>query len=182
MTPRRVGLLAIPIALLSIAGCGAAGGTGPAVTSAAKSSPTVTAAPTANPTPTPTAARKTAAPTPVSVVNRANPGPFTGSWTGNGSTLNISGDESANASYLIGVLCSSATPSPSPCDDDSVTPTIPGGQLQMHITEVVTTGNTAVATAEIRNSSDPRFPEGSTMKFTLKDGVITSPIGKFTKA
>ena len=82
---------------------------------------------------------------------------------------------------MIGVLCSSATPTPSPCDDDSGSPTIPGGQLKLHITEVDTTGNTAVAIAEVKDSSDSKYPEGSTMKFTLKNGVITSPIGKLTK-
>jgi len=117
----------------------------------------------------------------VTTVNKADPGPFTGEWQGNGSTLDVSGDESANASYMIGVLCSSATPAPSPCDDDSVSPTIPGGQLKLHIDEVDTTGSTAVAIAEVKDSSDPKYPEGSTMKFTLKNGVITSPIGKFTK-
>ncbi len=182
-TPRRIALLAAPLALIALVGCSSTGGngTGPAVTSAATSSPSATAAATTNPTPTPAPVKKTAAPTPVSTVNRADPGPFTGEWKGNGSTLDVSGDESANASYLIGVLCSSATPTPSPCDDDSGSPTIPGGQLKLHITEVVTTGNTAVASAEVKDSSDPRYPEGSTMKFTLKNGVITSPIGKFTK-
>jgi len=181
--PRPLAYLVIPIALAFLAGCSSSGGSGsgPAITSAATSSPSATAAATASATPTPVPVKKTTAPTPVSTVNRADPGPFTGEWKGNGSTLDISGDESANASYPIGVLCSSATPAPSPCDDDSVQTPIPGGQLKLHITEVVTTGNTAVATAEVKDSSDPRYPEGSTMKFTLKNGVITSPIGKFTK-
>ena len=94
-TPRPLAYLAIPIALAFLAGCSSSGGSGsgPAITSAATSSPSATAAATANATPTPAPARKTAAPTPVSTVNRADPGPFTGEWTGNGSTLDISGDE-----------------------------------------------------------------------------------------
>jgi hypothetical protein len=96
-------------------------------------------------------------------------------------TLDVSSDESANATYFVGVLCSSATPAPSPCDDDSVSPTIPGGQLKLHITMVATTGGVAVASAEVKDSSDPKYPEGSVMKFTLKNGTITSPIGTLTK-
>ena len=182
-TPYRLAYLGTPLVLAFLVGCSSAGGngTGPGVTSAARSSPTATAAATPSPTPTPPPVKKTAAPTPVTTVNRADPGPFAGEWKGNGSQLDVSGDESANASYMIGVLCSSATPTPSPCDDDSGSPTIPGGQLKLHITEVDTTGNTAVAIAEVKDSSDPKYPEGSTMKFTLKNGVITSPIGKLTK-
>jgi hypothetical protein len=179
-TRRLCALLALPATALFVSACGSSSTSGdvtPAVsatnTPAAAATPTSTAAPTQPP--------RTAPPRPTTSVDRSGPGPFGGSWTGNGVTLNVSSDESANATYFIGVLCSSATPAPSPCDDDSVSPTIPGGQLKLHITEVDTTGGVAVASAEVKDSSDPKYPENSIMKFTLKNGTITSPIGTFTK-
>jgi hypothetical protein len=93
----------------------------------------------------------------------------------------VSSDGSGNATYFIGVLCSSATPAPMPCDDDSVSPTIPGGQLKLEFTQVATTGGVAVATCNVRDSSDPKYPENSIIKFTLKGTTITSPIGSFQK-
>jgi hypothetical protein len=173
-------LFALPLAVVLLSGCGSSSTAG--VTAAASTSaPTATAAQTATSTAAPTQPPRTAPPQPTSSVDRSGPGPFGGSWTGTGVTLNVSGDESANATYFVGVLCSSASPAPTPCDDDSVSPTIPGGQLKLHITEVVTTGGVAVASAEVKDSSDPKYPENSIMKFTLKNGTITSPIGSFTK-
>src|ERR1700722_18350079 len=173
-------LVALPLSVALISACGGSATTG--VTAAASTSaPTVPAQPPPTSTPTPTQPPRTAPPQPTSSVDRSGPGPFGGSWTGNGVTLNVSSDESANATYFIGVLCSSASPAPTPCDDDSVSPTLPGGQLKLHITEVVTTGGVAVASAEVKDSSDPKYPENSIMKFTLKNGTITSPIGSFTK-
>ncbi len=179
-TRRLCALVALPATLVLISACGGSGTSGdvtPAVS--ATNTPAATAAPTS--TPAPTQPPRTAAPQPTTSINRADPGPFGGSWTGKGVTLNVSGDESANATYFIGVLCSSASPAPMPCDDDSVSPTIPGGQLKLHITQVATTGGVAVASAEVKDSSDPKYPEGSIMKFTLRNGTITSPIGSFTK-
>jgi hypothetical protein len=178
--PRLGALIALPLTVLVLAACGssssatvtaAAAGTTP--TSSAAATPTSTAAPTQPP--------RTHAPQPTTSVDRSGPGVFGGSWTGHGVTLNVSSDGSANASYFVGVLCSSATPAPSPCDDDNVSPTIPGGQLKLHVTQVATTGGVAVATTEVKDSSDPKYPEDSIMKFTLKNGTITSPIGSFTK-
>jgi hypothetical protein len=181
VTTRRLrALLALPATAVLVAACGGSttsGNVTPAVS--ATNTPAATAAPTS--TPAPTQPPKTAPPKPTTSVDRSGPGPFGGSWTGKGVTLNVSGDESANATYFIGVLCSSASPAPMPCDDDSVSPTIPGGQLKLHINEVDTTGGVAVALAEVKDSSDPKYAEGSIMKFTLKNGTITSPIGSFTK-
>jgi hypothetical protein len=181
MGTRLAALVVALLALMLVAGCGSA-------STAAVTAASVTAAPnTATPTvPSPTSSHaappaRTAAPAPTTSINQSNPGPFGGSWKGNNATLDVSGDESANASYFVGVLCSSATPALSPCDDDSVSPTIPGGQLKLHITMVATTGGVAVASAEVKDSSDPKYPEGSIMKFTLKNGTISSPIGTFTK-
>jgi hypothetical protein len=176
-TWRLCALLALPATAVLVSACGGST-TSTSLTPAVSSTNTPGA--TSTPAP-PTQPPRTAAPQPTTSVNRADPGPFGGSWTGNGVTLNVSGDESANATYFIGVLCSSASPAPTPCDDDSVSPTIPGGQLKLHVTEVATTGGVAVASAEVKDSSDPRYPEGSIMKFTLKNGTITSPIGSFTK-
>jgi hypothetical protein len=176
MMTRLAVLLAAPVRVIFITGCGST----PTVAVTAAS---VTASP-GGPTPTSSHAAppaRTAAPAPTTSINQANPGPFAGSWTGTNVTLEISGDESANASYFVGVLCSSATPAPSPCDDDSVSPTIPGGQLKLHITMVATTGGVAVASAEVKDSSDPKYVEGSVIKFTLRNGTITSPIGTFSK-
>jgi hypothetical protein len=179
-TSRLGALAALPLAIGLLSACGGSSSTG--VTAAASTSaPTASAASTSTSTPAPTQPPRTAAPQPTSSVDRSGPGPFGGSWTGKGVTLNVSSDESANATYFIGVLCSSASPAPTPCDDDSVSPTIPGGQLKLHVTEVVTTGGVAVASAEVKDSSDPKYPQNSIMKFTLKNGTITSPIGSFTK-
>jgi hypothetical protein len=182
MISRFGALIAMPGAAVLLSACG--GSTSGNVTAAASA----TNAPTAIATPAPSATAapatrppRTAAPQPTSSVNRADPGQFGGEWKGTGTTLDVSSDNSANATYFIGVLCSSASPAPMPCDDDSVSPTIPGGQLKLQITEVVTTGGVAVASGEVRDSSDPRYPENSIIKFTLKNGVITSPIGSFTK-
>ena len=180
-TRRLCALLALPATVVLVSACGSsstAGDVTPAVS--ATNTPAAAATPTSTPAPA-TQPPRTQAPQPTTSVNRADPGPFGGSWTGNGVTLNVSGDEFANATYFVGVLCSSASPAPTPCDDDSVTPTIPGGQLKLHITEVDTTGGVAVASAEVKDSSDPKYPENSIMKFTLKNGTITSPIGTFTK-
>lgn len=172
-------LVALPLTVALVSACGGSATTG--VTAAASTSaPTASATPSPTSTPAPTQPPRTAPP-PTSSVDRSGPGPFGGSWTGKGVTLNVSSDEFANATYFIGVLCSSASPAPSPCDDDSVSPTIPGGQLKLHITEVVTTGGVAVASADVKDSSDPKYQENSIMKFTLKNGTITSPIGSFTK-
>jgi hypothetical protein len=195
--------LTLPLAAACLAACGSSSGitaappgvavstttsstvpSVPATTLPAATTPPTTQAPSTTPptnrAPSPTAPRSTTTTLP-STVNKANPGSFAGSWQGSGKTLEVSGDESANASYLVGVLCSSSTPAPSPCDDDNGPTTIPGGQLKLHIDEVVTTGSTAVATAEVKDSSDPKHPEGSTIDFTLRNGVITSPIGSFIK-
>jgi hypothetical protein len=179
-TRRLCTLLALPATVVLVSACGGSstGDVTPAVS--ATSTPGATAAP-ASTAAAPTQPSRTAAPRPTTSINRADPGPFGGSWTGNGLTLNVSGDESANATYFIGVLCSSASPAPTPCDDDSVSPTIPGGQLKLHVTQVATTGGVAVASAEVKDSSDPKYPEGSIMKFTLKNGTITCPIGTLTK-
>ncbi len=177
-TRRLCALVALPVAAVLVSACGGSSTSG---TVTPDVSATNTPAATATPTSAPTQPPRTAPPQPTSSVDRSGPGPFGGSWTGTGVTLNVSSDESANATYFIGVLCSSATPAPIPCDDDSVSPTIPGGQLKLHITEVVTTGGVAVASAEVKDSSDPKYPENSIMKFTLKNGTITSPIGSFTK-
>jgi hypothetical protein len=175
-------MLVVPFAVCLIAGCG--GGGGAAVTASVTSTPGVSTTPTVVPTAAPTATPHPATPRPPTpIVNRSNPGQFGGSWKGSdGSELDVSGDESANAEYFIGVLCSSASPAPTPCDDDSGTPTIPGGQLKLHITEVVTTGNTAVATAEVKDSSDPKYVEGAFLHFTLKNGTMTTPFGTLTKS
>jgi hypothetical protein len=182
--PRLAGMLAAPFAVCLIAGCGGTA-TGAAVTASVTSSPNgnTGATPTTAPTTAPTATPHPATPRPPTpIVNRSNPGQFGGSWkSSNGSQLDVSGDESANAEYFIGVLCSSASPAPTPCDDDSGTPTIPGGQLKLHITEVVTTGDTAVATAEVKGSSDPKYVEGAFLHFTLKSGTMTTPFGTLTK-
>ncbi len=179
-TARFGALVAMPLAVALLSACGGSSSAG--VTAAASTSaPTSTVVSTPTSTPVPTQPPRTAPPKPTSSVDRSGPGPFGGSWTGNGVTLNVSSDELANATYFIGVLCSSASPAPMPCDDDSVSPTIPGGQLKLHVTEVVTTGGVAVASAEVKDSSDPKYPENSIMKFTLKNGTITSPIGSFTK-
>jgi hypothetical protein len=172
---------ALPLTVFLVAACG--GGTSGNVTPAASSNtPTSSAAATPTSTPAaPTQPPRTQAPQPTTSVDRSGPGVFGGSWTGKDVTLNVSGDGSANASYFVGVLCSSATPAPSPCDDDNVSPTIPGGQLKLHVTQVATTGGVAVATTEVKDSSDPKYPEDSIMKFTLRNGTITSPIGSFTK-
>jgi hypothetical protein len=177
-TRRLCALVVLPVAAAMVSACGGSSTSG---TVTPDVSATNTPAATATPTSAPTQPPRTAPPQPTSSVDRSGPGPFGGSWTGTGVTLNVSSDESANATYFIGVLCSSATPAPIPCDDDSVSPTIPGGQLKLHITEVVTTGGVAVASAEVKDSSDPKYPENSIMKFTLKNGTITSPIGSFTK-
>jgi hypothetical protein len=180
---RRLGpFIALPFTVGLLAACGSSTTGNVTAAAAVTSTPASTTAPKATPTAAPAQPPRTAPPQPTSSVNRGSPGPFGGSWkAANGATLNVSSDESANASYFIGVLCSSATPTPSPCDDDSGSPTIPGGQLKLQVTEVVTTGGVAVASADVRDSSDPKYPEGSTIKFTLKNGVITSPIGTFTK-
>ncbi|MGA7987014.1 MAG: hypothetical protein WCB51_01290 [Candidatus Dormiibacterota bacterium] len=180
-TRRLCVLLTLPAIGVVVAACGGSGTSGnvtPVVS--ATNTPAATATPTGTPPPA-TQPPRTAPPRPTTSVNRADPGPFGGSWTGHGVTLNVSGDESANATYFVGVLCSSASPAPMPCDDDSVSPTIPGGQLQLHINEVDTTGGVAIALAEIRDSSDPKYTQGSIMKFTLKNARITCPIGTLTK-
>ncbi len=193
---RRTALLAVAIALGLLVGCSSAqsgNGSGTEVTASDTSTSDIAATEVSAPVQTtsvgppsrvsaPTTHATATAPHVLSSTNKANPGAFGGQWQGSDSkTLDISGDESANLAYMVGVLCSSATPSPSPCDDDKGSPVIPGGQLKLHITMVVTTGDTAVATALVKNSSDPKHPEGSTILFTLKDGAITSPVGAFTK-
>ena len=141
-TARLSALVAMPLAIALLSSCG--GSSSPGVTAAASTSaPASTAASTPTSTPAPTPPPRTAPPQPTTSVDRSGPGPFGGSWTGNGVTLNVSSDESANATYFVGVLCSSASPAPTPCDDDSVSPTIPGGQLKLHITQVATTGGVA---------------------------------------
>lgn len=179
-TSRFGALFALPVAVVLLAACGSNSTAG--VTAAASdSTPASSAASTPTSTPAPTQPPRTAPPGPTTSIDRSSPGPFTGDWKGTNTTLEVSSDGSGNATYFIGVLCSSATPAPMPCDDDSVSPTIPGGQLKLQFTQIATTGGVAVATCNVRDSSDPRYPENSIIKFTLKGTTITSPIGSFLK-
>jgi hypothetical protein len=181
ITARFGALLVLPFAVALLSGCGSSSGVG--VTAAAGAgTPTSSAVAPPSATPAPaTQPPRTAPPRPTTSIDRSSPGPFTGDWKGTNTTLEVSSDGSGNATYFIGVLCSSATPAPMPCDDDSVSPTIPGGQLKLQFTQIATTGGVAVATCNVRDSSDPKYPENSIIKFTLKGTTITSPIGSFQK-
>ena len=91
-TTRFGALLALPAAVALLSACGGSSSAG--VTAAASTSaPTASAAPTPTSTPAPTQPLRTAPPKPTSSVDRSGPGPFGGSWTGNGVTLNVSSDE-----------------------------------------------------------------------------------------
>jgi hypothetical protein len=197
----RVALIVAPLSLVLLAGCSstsAGTGAGPAIAGSpsnaataslpsGSSNPSGAAVASGQPGPVSTTQQapvnvvttSTHTPQPVSSTNMANAGQFGGDWKGaNGATLEVSSDESANVDYPVGVTCASGTSSPIPCDKDTSTP---GGFTQLHIKMIVTTGDTAVATAEVRNTNDPKFTEGQLVKLTLKDGVISSPFGAYAK-
>jgi len=50
---------------------------------------------------------------------------------------------------------------------------IDGGQVTLHIAQVVTEKGMPTATATVDTSSDPNTPHGSNQKFILDGGVIT---------
>jgi hypothetical protein len=201
VTPRRMALMLVPLALALLAGCSstsAGTGVGSAIAGSASNAasaslPSDSANPsgaagasgqpaqvtTAQQAPVTVVKTSTHTPQPVSSTNMANAGQFGGDWKGaNGATLEVSSDESANVDYPVGVTCASGTSSPTPCDKDTSTP---GGFTQLHIKMIVTTGDTAVATAEVRNTNDPKFTDGQLVKLTLKGGVISSPFGAYAK-
>lgn len=92
----------------------------------------------------------------------ANPGPFVGTWNGHDRDFIVSGDESANLNFSASAA--------------------PGSRLMLHITMVVTTGSTSVASATVKSTNDPAYPVGKTLTFTLKNDVIASDFGTFCDA
>jgi hypothetical protein len=96
---------------------------------------------------------------------------FIGIWNSHGGQLVVKADRSATLNYRVYVWCSD-DPTP-PCDQMRGNLIISGGQVDMHITQVITANGMAKATAIVDTSSDPKIPRGSKQTFELSGGVIT---------
>jgi hypothetical protein len=96
---------------------------------------------------------------------------FIGIWNSHGGQLVVKADRSATLSYRVYVWCNDgATP---PCDQRRGNLIISGGQVDMHIVQVITASGMAKATAVVDTSSDPRIRSGSRRSFELSGGIIT---------
>lgn len=99
------------------------------------------------------------------------PGIFVGSWVGHSRQLVVNADGSAKATYRTYVFCSQ-NPTP-PCDQMIGNQIVDGGQVTLHVGQVVTANHMSTATAFVLTSSDPKFAPGSTQTLVLNGDVIT---------
>ena len=137
---------------------------------------------TANPSPTQPAAA-TSAPTSAAAVPApsgpagaetqvtSQPGIFVGSWVGHGRQLVVEANGSAKATYRAYVFCSQ-NPTP-PCDQMIGNQIVAGGQVTLHVEQVVTANHMSTATAVVLTSSDPKIAPGSTQTLLLNGDVIS---------
>ena len=106
------------------------------------------------------------------------PGIFVGSWVGHGRQLVVNANGWAKATYRAYVFCSQ-NPTP-PCDQMIGNQIVAGGQVTLHVEQVVTANHMSTATASVITSSDPRFAPGSTQTLVLNGDVITwTSLGTF---
>jgi hypothetical protein len=101
----------------------------------------------------------------------AEAGIFTGIWNSHGGQLVVNADRSATLTYRVYAWCSD-NPTP-PCDQMRGDLIISGGQVKMHIVQVITASGMPKATAIVDASTDPKIPGGSQQNFKLDGGVIT---------
>jgi hypothetical protein len=99
------------------------------------------------------------------------PGIFVGSWFGHGRQLVVNANGSAKATYRAYVFCSQ-NPTP-PCDQMIGNQIVAGGQVTLHVGQVVTANHMSTATAVVLTSSDPKIAPGSTQTLVLNGDVIT---------
>ena len=99
------------------------------------------------------------------------PGIFVGVWVGHSRQLVVNVDGSAKATYRAYVFCSQ-NPTP-PCDQVIGNQIVDGGQVTLHVGQVVTANHMSTATAFVLTSSDPKFAPGSAQTLVLNGDVIT---------
>jgi hypothetical protein len=99
------------------------------------------------------------------------PGIFVGSWVGHSRQLVVNANGSVKATYRAYVFCSQ-NPTP-PCDQVIGNQIVSGGQVTLHIEQVVTANHMSTATASVLTSSDPKVAPGSTQTLILNGDVIT---------
>ena len=99
------------------------------------------------------------------------PGIFVGSWFGQGRQLVVNANGSTKATYRAYVFCSQ-NPTP-PCDQMISSQIVAGGQVTLHVGQVVTANHMSTATAIVLTSSDPKIAPGSTQTLVLNGDVIT---------
>jgi hypothetical protein len=146
-------------------------------TQAAKPTPSPTSPSPTQPATTPVASTSApAAPAPSGPTGEetqvtSNPGIFVGSWVGHGRQLVVNANGSAKATYRAYVFCSQ-NPTP-PCDQMIGNQIVAGGQVTLHVEQVVTANHMSTATGLVLTSSDPRIARGSTQTLVLNGDVIT---------
>jgi hypothetical protein len=99
------------------------------------------------------------------------PGIFVGVWVGHSRQLVVNVDGSVKATYRAYVLCSQ-NPTP-PCDQVIGNQIVDGGQVTLHVGQVVTANRMSTATAFVLTSSDPKLAPGSVQTLVLNGDVIT---------
>jgi len=99
------------------------------------------------------------------------PGIFVGSWVGHSRQLVVNANGLAKATYRAYVFCSQ-NPTP-PCDQVIGNQIVDGGQVTLHVEQVVTADHMSTAIAIVLTSSDPKFAPGSTQTLVLNGDVIT---------
>jgi hypothetical protein len=99
------------------------------------------------------------------------PGIFVGSWVGHSRRLVVNANGLAKATYRAYVFCSQ-NPTP-PCDQVIGNQIVDGGQVTLHVEQVVTADHMSTAIAIVLTSSDPKFAPGSTQTLVLNGDVIT---------
>ena len=99
------------------------------------------------------------------------PGIFVGSWVGHSRQLVVNANGLAKATYRAYVFCSQ-NPTP-PCDQVIGNQIVDGGQVTLHVGQVVTANHMSTATAFVLTSSDPKFAPGSTQTLVLNGDIIT---------
>ena len=103
---------------------------------------------------------------------------FVGSWVGHGRLLVVNADGSAKATYRVYVFCSQ-NPTP-PCDQMISNQIVAGGQVTLHVGQVVTANHMSTATAVVLTSSASKIAvsEAALGELCGLDGVETDGVAE----